>query len=103
MIKSWNLLPLLFITCCSSLAEEAPAKKEPYDPARFVSTEGKVIFVPLNDPKFLKAAEASYLEDEDFVLGVEVDAEARAYPIRFIAFHHVVNDRIGGKPVTLTY
>ena len=74
-----------------------------FDPARLQSTEGKVPFFPLNDAKVLKAAEATYLDDGDYVLGVVLGGEARAYPARIIAFHHVVNDTVGGKPACLTY
>jgi hypothetical protein len=37
------------------------------------------------------------------VLGVEMNGQAKAYPIRFLGFHHQVQDTIGGKPVMVTY
>lgn len=37
------------------------------------------------------------------VVGVEVNGEARAYPLQFIGYHHHVSDSIGGRPVLVTY
>ena len=37
------------------------------------------------------------------VIGVENNGVAKAYPIRFLAYHHQVNDTVGGKPVIVTY
>jgi hypothetical protein len=37
------------------------------------------------------------------VLGIENKGQAKAYPIRFLVYHHQVQDTIGGKPVIVTY
>lgn len=37
------------------------------------------------------------------VVGVEVNGEARAYPLQFIGYHHQVRDSIGGREVLVTY
>jgi len=37
------------------------------------------------------------------VIGVEHNGEARAYPIRYILYHHQVRDTVGGQPVMVTY
>lgn len=37
------------------------------------------------------------------VIGVVMNNEAKAYPIQFIGFHHIVPDTIGGRPVLITY
>ena len=44
-----------------------------------------------------------HLDDDDLVLGVVVEGDARAYPLRVMAAHEVVNDEIGGKPVVVTF
>jgi hypothetical protein len=61
------------------------------------------IFNPLAKSSFAKVDEAAFLTDEDVVLAVESNGEAVAYPIRFMAYHHVVQDVVGGKPVVATY
>ena len=60
-------------------------------------------FVPLDDPTFLAAHETEYFGDEELVLGVEFAGEARAYPVRMLRYHHVVNDTVGGEPLLVTY
>ena len=58
-----------------------------------------VPFKTLDDPKMVKAGDADFLEENDYVLGVTVGGESRAYPTRFVWFHHAVNDTFG-KPET---
>lgn len=60
-------------------------------------------FVPLDDPTFLAAHETEYFGDEELVLGVEFAGEVRAYPIRMLRYHHVVNDTVRGEPLLVTY
>ena len=60
-------------------------------------------FVPLDNPAFISPDEASFLGDEELVLGYESEGEARAYPIRMMRFHHIVNDTVKGVPVLITY
>jgi len=59
--------------------------------------------VPLDQPAFLAAGETGYLPDEDLVLGLEWMGEARAYPIRMLTYHHIVNDTVAGRPLLVTY
>ena len=49
------------------------------------------------------AAEANWVEDGDMVLAVEKNGEAAAYPVRQVAYHHVVQDVVGGVPIVATY
>jgi hypothetical protein len=59
--------------------------------------------VPLDNPEFVTAAQASYLLDDELVLGLFAEGEARAYPVRMVFYHHVVNDTVGGRPILVTY
>lgn len=54
-------------------------------------------------PHVLNAADAAYLRASDRVLGLEIGTEARAYPVRILNWHEVVNDVLGGTPVLVTY
>jgi hypothetical protein len=51
----------------------------------------------------VSAAEATYLRPDDRVLGVVIGNQARAYPIRILNWHEVVNDRLSGTPIVVTY
>ena len=57
----------------------------------------------LADPDFIMVDRASYLGDEDRILGLAVGREARAYPIKILNWHEIVNDQIDGKPVLMSY
>jgi hypothetical protein len=61
------------------------------------------MFAPLPSPRYARAAEASWVKDSDLVLGVERNGEAVAYPVRQVAYHHVVMDEVGGVPIAATY
>jgi len=61
------------------------------------------IFHPIDRPELADASKAAGLEADDLVLGVRRGDEARAYPVRALAYHHLVNDRIGGEPIVATY
>ncbi len=57
----------------------------------------------LNHPHLLAAEEAGYLADDDLVFGVEIKGDARAYPLRILDWHEMLNDTIGGVDVSLAY
>jgi len=61
------------------------------------------MFNPLPQPQFVAAAKVAFVEPNDLVLAVSVDGDAAAYPIRQMAYHHLVNDRIGRTPAVVTY
>jgi len=61
------------------------------------------IFHPMPQRGFSEALKSSHLQDSDMVLGIEIRGEARAYPVRIMAYHHVVNDWVGGVPLVATY
>ncbi|MEP7109504.1 MAG: DUF3179 domain-containing (seleno)protein [Ferruginibacter sp.] len=48
-------------------------------------------------------AAANTVDTNRLVIGIVNNGEAKAYPIRFLGFHHQVQDTIGGKPVIVTY
>ena len=58
---------------------------------------------PIHNPKFVDAEDASFLRDKDRVLGVARNGIAKAYPIRIMDRHEVVNDRFGEEPIVVTY
>jgi hypothetical protein len=41
--------------------------------------------------------------DEELVIGLEMNGDARAYPIRLLSLHEIVNDNVGGRPVAVTW
>jgi len=58
---------------------------------------------PLRSPHMLDANQASYLDDDDIVFGIEINGDARAYPKRILAWHEMFVDTVGGVPVAGVY
>jgi len=58
---------------------------------------------PIDDPKFLAPEDATFLADREPVLAVEIDGDAKAYPLQIMTWHEIVNDEIAGMPVAVTY
>jgi hypothetical protein len=56
----------------------------------------------IENPSFVPAAEAD-LPGEEPVIGLVLDGDARAYPLRILMWHEIVNDEVGGVPVAVTY
>jgi hypothetical protein len=48
-------------------------------------------------------ADRSKVDTARLVVGIEVDGQARAFPIQFIGYHHQVRDTVAGKPVMVSY
>jgi hypothetical protein len=61
------------------------------------------MFQPLKKADYAKAGEATFLEDTDMVLAVNIQGESAAYPVRQLAYHHLVQDDVGGVPLVATY
>jgi hypothetical protein len=57
----------------------------------------------LDNPKMVDPAEAEYLEPEERVFGVSINGDTRAYPARFLDWHEMFNDVVGGEPLSLAY
>jgi hypothetical protein len=61
------------------------------------------MFQPLTDAAYARISEADFVADREMVMTVELSGEAVAYPVRQMAYHHVINDVVGGTPVAATY
>lgn len=57
----------------------------------------------IDDPSFVAAASADFLEPGDPVFGAVRDGDVKAYPQRILVWHEIANDTLGGDPVSITY
>lgn len=60
-------------------------------------------FRSIDYPRMVQAAKADFLNDNDYILGITANGESRAYPTRYVFFHHAVNDKIGKPKLGQTY
>ena len=59
---------------------------------------------PTPAPQFVSQEEASeWIGDREPVVALELNGEARAYPLQILTYHEIVNDSLGGFPVAITF
>jgi hypothetical protein len=58
---------------------------------------------PIDDPVFEPARLDVHLDPREPVIALEIGGDARAYPAQILIWHEIVNDRVGGVPVAVTY
>lgn len=64
---------------------------------------GSVPFLPFDNPVMMLALKATYLADDEPVLGLDLPEGKRAYPLRMVSWHHIINDTIGKRLIAMTY
>jgi hypothetical protein len=64
---------------------------------------GKDGIKSVDAPEFSDAGSATWVGRDTEVLGIEIEGDVRAYPLRMLEYHQIVNDVVGGVPVAITY
>lgn len=65
---------------------------------------GRDAFPVLHNPSMGSVKEGDrVLRPAEWVIGIAVSGEARAYPITVMGFHELANDRVGGLPITVCW
>lgn len=57
----------------------------------------------IDNPKFVLASQAQFVNDDDLVMGLRLNGQTKAYPLFILVWHEIVNDKIGKTPVAVTY
>jgi len=101
--------------CAPALAAEAPASwrqewprtdftRTAVDFASILSGGPPRDGIPaIDNPTFTPLASAHGVADSEPVIGLVVHGEARAYPLRILIRHEIVNDTVGGVPLVVTF
>ncbi|MDP6514688.1 MAG: DUF3179 domain-containing protein, partial [SAR202 cluster bacterium] len=59
---------------------------------------------PIDSPKFIPVSDTpDYMNDNEPVVTLEINGESKAYPVAILMWHEIVNDVVGGVPVTVTF
>lgn len=61
------------------------------------------MFAPLEGVSRVTLSGAGFVQPGDMVMGIVSNGVAMAYPVSQVAYHHVVNDTVGGVPIAATY
>jgi Protein of unknown function (DUF3179) len=64
---------------------------------------GKDGIPAIDRPRFASVAASRFLEAREPVVELAVNGDVRAYPLQILIWHEIVNDRVGGVPVTVTF
>lgn len=86
---------LLLLTPAMAIALIAAA-------ASWVNPYEQMMFHPFGDPRYVTIQQAG-VDLKDMVIAVTLGGESRAYPIREMGYHHIVNDRLHQLPIVVTY
>ena len=57
----------------------------------------------IDNPAFVAASDAAFLDAEDRILGVTIEGQPKAYPIAILNWHEIVNDQSAGQHFVVTY
>ncbi len=57
----------------------------------------------IDNPVFANVPDSQFMSDSDTVIGLEINGEKKAYPIFILVWHEIINDKVGGIPVAVTY
>ena len=66
-------------------------------------TQLSVTHPELRDPRFVPAAQAAFMKDEDQVVGVNANGVAKAYLAHVMGVHHIIQDQLGKTPILATW
>ena len=104
----------LFIAACAQQPTESSARTpaeevrastgERYGDYEIITVLPRDAISAIDEPVFVSPAEAdeTYLDDE-LILGVELNGDARAYSIPLLSSHEIVNDVVGGRTIAVTW
>lgn len=102
------LVPVLLGAAACDGGGDGQAVARPVDPASLPSEEDflrqidktmgvRDCFIPIRDGRFVRAAEAPRMRDDERVLGLDLGDVQFAYPIQYLNFHEIVEHRSGGR------
>lgn len=107
---------LLFFTASQLNAQRAIFVEETYADEAFQMSNmeipswdivaggpGKDGIPALSDPSFVNAKKDNWLKKDDLVIGVTINGVSKAYPLRILNYHEVVNDEFDNRSVAITY
>ena len=73
------------------------------EPVRIVPVIPADSIRPIDEPQYASIADTDFLEPKEGLVVVEVNDEVKAFPLQIMIWHEIVNDEIGGVPVSVTY
>ncbi len=92
------LLISLWLVCNAQALKAADLR-----PEEIVTVLPKDAIPAILSPTFDERRKASWLNEKDLVVGVEIAGDSRAYPVATLSRHEIINDKVGGVPIAVTW
>jgi hypothetical protein len=90
--------------CQQSAAQQSTLPRvERIDGDRVHTLLGPDAIPAIDQPQFVRASQATFMRDDEPVVGVVAGRVAKAYSTWFLDHHEIVNDTVAGKPVAVTW
>lgn len=113
MKKIVLLLFILFLVSCTTSQQTSPEQSLEEKKEKFIEKAQKAeppiipdvpvnAIPPLYFPEYVSVEEAN-VENGEFILGFEANGDSRAYPLKIMNFHEIVNEEVGGEKVLISY
>lgn len=100
----------VLLSGCNSVSSNSTDNQSDVDESDWLIPEDQIFVgagrdaIPsVENPSFTPAKDVTYIADEELIIGIKINGEIKAYPHRIISYHEIVNDRIGDKPVAVTF
>ena len=87
--RTWRGLALLAVSLCCAVLSRINLLEWVFPAARGAETASVAAFHDIRE--------------SDMVIGVAIDGLSRAYPVRYLAYHHMLNDQLGATALLPTY
>jgi hypothetical protein len=92
---------VLFVSL--ALLPNAKAVGADLRPEEIVTVLPKDAIPAILSPSFEEGKKVPWIKAKDFVVGVEIAGESHAYPVPTLSRHEIVNDKVGGMPIAVTW
>lgn len=100
LLKLGAIVVLLVLLLSLFTTENGRSLLQPVPAGELIDVLPKDAIPAILEPEF---SNESWLEPGDRVVGLAVGDDARAYPVRILNWHEIVNDVVGGEPVAVTF
>ncbi len=86
----------------NEIIENEYNKHIPIKNLKWIGSSAQVI-PKINNPKLINSDEQNYLNNDDLIIGINVNGKNYAYPLKILRWHGVINEEISGKSFVITY
>jgi hypothetical protein len=110
MVPRSLLLGLMVLSACRAASGPPADEKAAVSSMPPIVSDNALVTVispdqipPIDEPRFVAPGRATWLVNREPVVSLEIEGDARAYPVQIMTWHEIVNDEVGGIPVTVSY